>query len=475
MVFKRLVLIGLTALAAASANAQFSGTYEIVNLNSGMLLEDPGYSTSNGTDMDQWTGNGGSNQRWTFTSLGSGQYEIVNAYSGLALEVNGQSTSNGAAIDQWAYWGGANQKWTLTSLGSGVYEILNVNSGLALEVNGQSISDGGSIDQWSYWAGANQKWLLISTTISGSVTPSSGGSGASASTFHGFNWADPSDNYIDGPLLLSGLATTDNYSTVESITNTVIGTFQGVSANTVRIPINPETAIGTWWSSYKGVIDEATSMGFKVVIGNWTGSGNAGTVNDLPSFYKMWDIVVNAYNGNPNVYFEILNEPYGYSTSGWLSVVSQWLSRYSTVAHGRVFVGGTGYCQNIPNVASSSTTSGCLFSCHDYGFWNQSETSNTWFYSNLSGEVGSYASRTVLTEFGADMNQGYNFQGGDQGNWQIASLNGFCNYCHANNMGSTYWSGLKTGDYYSMYEWNSGNTALVLQSTSGLTLIQYGW
>jgi hypothetical protein len=114
-----------------------------------------------------------------------------------------------------------------------------------------------------------------------------------------------------------------------------------------------------------------------------------------------------------------------------------------------------------------------LFSCHDYGFWNQSQTSNTWFYNSLSTEVGSYSSRTILTEFGGDMNQGWNYQGGDQGNYQIASVNGFCNYCHATGMGSTYWAGLKQGDWYSMYSL-SGST-MTLQSTSGLAVIQYGW
>ncbi len=329
MVSKLMALLGLAAISVASFGQTFSGNYEIVNANSGMLLDVPGASTSNGANMDQWTGNNGSNQQWTLTSLGGGQYEILNAHSGLALEVYNQSTSNGAAVDQWSYWGGASQKWTLTSLGGGLYEIVNVNSGLPLEINGQSLSDGGSVDQWSYWGGASQKWYILSTSISGTVQPTSGGSGAAASTFHGINWADPSDNYIDGPLQPSGLSTGQSYATVESTAYTVLNTFQGVGANTVRVPINPQTAIGTWWSSYKGIIDEATGLGMKVIIGNWTGTGNAGTVNDLPSFYKMWDVVVAAYNGNPNVYFEILNEPYGYSTSAWLSVVSQWKAALS--------------------------------------------------------------------------------------------------------------------------------------------------
>lgn len=474
MVFKRLTLVALSVTASAmSAAGGFSGTYEIINAGSGMLLEDPGFSTNNGTDMDQWTGNSGGNQQWTFTSLGNGQYKIINYYTGLALDVVGQSQSAGAAVDQWAYWGGANQRWTIQNVGEECYEISNVNSSLPLEVQSQSLSDGGSIDQGTWSNGSSQKWYIVSTNVSGARYPTSGGHGVAAAAFHGFNWADPNDNYIDGPLLLTGLSIGQSHSEVVSVARTVLGAFQGAGANTIRIPINPETALGSWWSSYRGVIDEATSRGFKVIIANWTGSGNSGTVNDLPSAFRMWDAVVSAYNGNGNVYFEILNEPYGYSASGWLSVVSQWLSRYPTVPRGRVFVGGTGYCQNIPAVAWSSVTSGCLFSCHDYGFWNPDETSDSWFYYSLLNEVGNYSKRTVLTEFGGSMNQGWNYRGSDQGNYQIASVKGFCNYCRATGMGSTYWAGLKNGDWYSMFSLNGATVSL--ESSSGLAVLRSSW
>jgi len=40
------------------------GSYTFVNLHSGLVLGDPGSSGSNGTQMDQETSNGGSNQKW---------------------------------------------------------------------------------------------------------------------------------------------------------------------------------------------------------------------------------------------------------------------------------------------------------------------------------------------------------------------------------------------------------------------------
>jgi endoglucanase len=473
---KSLFLTALALVLLISEAAAFSGYYEIVNRNSGMLLDVAGLSTNNGGNVDQWIGNSGANQQWTLTSLENGYYEIVNLNSGLALEVSGSSTTNGANVDQWAWNGGNNQQWGLLPLGSGFYEITNRNSGLALDVAGQSTADGANVDQWPWNGGGNQQWLILAVGATNAISPYSGGSGVAANTFHGFNWADPNDNFIDGPLLLSGLSETDSYATVQATAAVVLGAFQSVGANTVRMPINPQTVIGSWWASYKGAIDKATSMGFKVIICPWCGqSDENGMVNDLTTYWQMWDTVVTTYNGNGNVYFEVLNEPWGYSTTDWLTVVSNWLQRYPTVAHGRVLAGGTGYDQNVPAVASSGIAAGCLFSVHDYGFWNSGDTSDSDWYNSLSGEVGSYAGRTVLTEFGAGMTDGLNYAGGDQSNNFTASMIGFCNYCCSNQIGAVYWPGLRDGDSYSMFDRNANTTELSLNSPSGKALVQYAW
>ena len=360
----------ILGLIPASAQSLF-GTYEIINQNSGMVLEVGGYATNSGAIVDQWIGNNGSNQHWVLTSTGSGAYEIINANSGLALEVNASRTTNGAPVDQWTWSSGANQQWTLTLLANGNYKIINKNSGHALETAAASITDYAAIDQWTYSGAPNQQWLVLPLQTTGTIAATSGGSGSQAISFRGFNWADERDNFVDGALLLSGTGITNTYADVQKVAATVLRSFQNVGANTVRIPINPETVIGTWWATYKGAIDQATASGAKVILGTWTSSSaEDGMVNDPVTFWRMWDTVVTNYNGNGSVYFEILNEPFGYSATDWLTVVSNWLQRYPTVQRGRVFVGGTGYCADIPAVASSPITSGCLYSVHDYGFWN---------------------------------------------------------------------------------------------------------
>ena len=216
----------LTGMACLSGFSQpFSGTYEFVNANSGMVLDVTSQATTNGAPVIQWVGNGGSNQRWTITSLGNGQYEIINVHSGLALEVTNQSTSAGAKVEQWAYSGGANQKWTISNLGNGYYQILNVNSGLALEVNGASLNTGTGVDQSGWLGAAHQEWMILPVSVTGTIVVASGGSGVAASNFRGFNWADPGDNFQDAPLLLSGLSIGNSYAQAQSLAGVVYGAF----------------------------------------------------------------------------------------------------------------------------------------------------------------------------------------------------------------------------------------------------------
>src|SRR5258707_12568927 len=107
---KTVVLLLATGMTSISGFSQtLSGTYELVNANSGMVLDVLGRATTNGASVGQWIGNGGGNRHWTITSLGNGQDEIANVLSGLGLVVYNQSTAAGAAVDQRSYLGGVNQ------------------------------------------------------------------------------------------------------------------------------------------------------------------------------------------------------------------------------------------------------------------------------------------------------------------------------------------------------------------------------
>jgi len=100
---------------------QVSGNvFTVVNVNSGLCLDVPNSSTTQGLQLDQWTCTDGPNQEWVFDATGSytssanTSYTLVNLNSGLLAEVSGNSTSTGGIVDQWPANGGANQTWNLS-------------------------------------------------------------------------------------------------------------------------------------------------------------------------------------------------------------------------------------------------------------------------------------------------------------------------------------------------------------------------
>jgi endoglucanase len=148
--------IGPSCPAGTLAN----GTYYIKNSHSGDVIDIPQSKTANGTDLEQWPINDGTNQQWKVTGLGCGLYEITSVLDGSSIDIANQSTSSGAAVDEWSYWGGGNQQFVVAKDAAGSYTIASINSMDDVEVPGSSTTAGTLLDQWSANGGANQEWTF---------------------------------------------------------------------------------------------------------------------------------------------------------------------------------------------------------------------------------------------------------------------------------------------------------------------------
>jgi Ricin-type beta-trefoil lectin domain-like len=139
----------------------FSGTYRVINRNSGKALDAVNQGTANGTQIDQWSYSGGNNQRWVVTSLGYNQYKVIGVQSGRSLDVTGNATANGTKVELWDYTAGNNQKYAFTATSGGYYRITPANAtGSCIEGVGISTANGTLVDLWQYNGGNNQQWIL---------------------------------------------------------------------------------------------------------------------------------------------------------------------------------------------------------------------------------------------------------------------------------------------------------------------------
>jgi Cellulase (glycosyl hydrolase family 5) len=315
--------------------------------------------------------------------------------------------------------------------------------------------------------------LLLATlclVIGRPMTPAQ----AATNQFKGVNWADTRDNFNTGWVIPDGLSASDSYATVYSIASNYIKAFEAnLGANTVRLPINVASVSQSWWGSYRGAIDAALADGMKVILSYWSESSSVGTITDMTGWTAMWDTVVSDYGSNPNVYFEPMNEPHGYTLSQWVSICSAWLAAHPNIPRSRVIISGTGYNDNVTGVGAAAALSGTLLSLHIYASWDPSYTQESQWTALLNSEIGAYTGRTIIDEFGAPMTTGVNYLANHNGALQQSCLAAVTDLARADSMGSVYWAGLKTGDTFSM-EAHSGST-LVNNNASGVTQVRWGW
>jgi hypothetical protein len=147
---------GAQAVMASAGIQSGSGgqqNVEIVGGQSGRCVDVPGASTTNGTQLQLWDCNGGSNQRWTYTS--SKQLQV---YGNKCLDASGQGTADGTAVIIWDCNGQPNQQWNLNSNGT----ITGAQSGKCLDANAAGTANGTKIIIWSCNGQSNQQWSLRS-------------------------------------------------------------------------------------------------------------------------------------------------------------------------------------------------------------------------------------------------------------------------------------------------------------------------
>jgi enterochelin esterase family protein len=138
-----------------------TGTKKIIARHSGKAMDAYKQQTGNGTQIQQWTYWGGSNQKWTVSDTGSGYYKIMGVQSGKSLDIDYSSggTANGTKVQLWDYWNGPSQQFKFAATDSGYFRITpNCATGSCLDVSGISTADGAVVHLWQWLGGNNQQW-----------------------------------------------------------------------------------------------------------------------------------------------------------------------------------------------------------------------------------------------------------------------------------------------------------------------------
>ena len=134
-----------------------AGVYQLINLNSGMSLDNPSASMQSGTQMVQNTLSSQLDQQWRIDDAGGGYFKLTNIASGLVLTGGKRSLS---AVTQAADSGGNSQRWYFRIEADGSLELVNKASDLVLNVYGESKAALAPLISYSDRNTTNEFWML---------------------------------------------------------------------------------------------------------------------------------------------------------------------------------------------------------------------------------------------------------------------------------------------------------------------------
>jgi hypothetical protein len=146
-----LAVASLTAMPALAAGVTGTGPLNIL----GKCVDAPGWNDANGTRIQIYTCNGGTNQEWTLLSDGT----IRPAFNmNKCLDLPSFQTDNGTPVQIYDCNGGANQKWTL-----GPDQTLQGWGGKCIDDPSGQTADGTLLQYYDCNGGSNQAFALGAT------------------------------------------------------------------------------------------------------------------------------------------------------------------------------------------------------------------------------------------------------------------------------------------------------------------------
>lgn len=148
-----------------------AGTYQVRNLNSGLVWDAWGCTGASGQAIAQGSYASLTCQQWVFVPLGNGEYRINCVAGGLSADVVNCSAANGALLNLYSYWGGSCQRHRIErASGSNSLVFSSVNGNRVVEVPNASTTAGVQLALYDYNGCTCQKWQILSPTASSVAT-----------------------------------------------------------------------------------------------------------------------------------------------------------------------------------------------------------------------------------------------------------------------------------------------------------------
>jgi hypothetical protein len=149
---------GACALVEQPAPAPSPAPEEITAYHAGRCLDVAGAGTGEGARVQQYSCNGGANQRWQLRAVEGDRWEIVGTASNRCLQTSGDGEGAGATLGSCA--GTPRQRWEAARVGNTF--ALRSPTGLCLGVTGDNRDNSAAVELAACDGAAYQRWQIES-------------------------------------------------------------------------------------------------------------------------------------------------------------------------------------------------------------------------------------------------------------------------------------------------------------------------
>ncbi len=139
-----------------------NGTYQIATvLNEAKVLDVSEASMKAGANIQLWSNENVSQQKFIITYLDNGLYTVVSEKSNKAMDVKGAETRNGTNVWQYDINKTFAQQWVIKEVGDGCYSFISRCNDLYLNVAGNANNNGTNIQVYQKNSSQAQKFKLV--------------------------------------------------------------------------------------------------------------------------------------------------------------------------------------------------------------------------------------------------------------------------------------------------------------------------
>jgi hypothetical protein len=174
----------------------------------------------------------------------------------------------------------------------------------------------------------------------------------------------------------------------------------------MRLPINVASANDpATLAKLRSYVDQFTGQAAILCLFDTTadpsGQPHGDGLPDIASFQAAWANIHAAFATYPNVYYEVFNEPFGYSAA----TAAQYVADMEQIISGaqlpaaKVILDGVGYADDVASVAGAGWTGDLAY--HFYPNWLSSNRTQSNYSNFVQGKLAGLSSRVWITEFGA--------------------------------------------------------------------------